>query len=187
MPNETTFARRAWVEIDLAALERNLGKIKAALPPRIRYVAVVKADAYGHGMGPTVSRLLQCGVDCFAVANVREGADVREIGVGSDILVLGAVLPEEMPWLAEHGLTAAISTEAEAEALAALAKARRCRLPVHIKVDTGMGRMGVWHEEAAEFFTHVLGLEWLDLRGVFTHFSSADTDAVFTAQQRTLF
>jgi alanine racemase len=187
MPNEATFARRAWVEIDLAALERNLGKIKAALPSHVRYVAVVKADAYGHGAGPTVSRLLQCGVDCFAVANVREGADVREIGPGADILVLSAVLPEEVPWLAEHGLTAAISSKTEASALAAFADQKKCRLPVHVKVDTGMGRMGVWHKEAPELFEHVLALDSLDLRGIFTHFSSADTDAAFTAGQRALF
>jgi alanine racemase len=187
MPNETSFAGRAWVEIDLAALERNLGKIKAALPAHIRYVAVVKADAYGHGVGPTVSRLLQCGVDCFAVANVCEGTEIREIGPGADILVLGPVLPEELPKLADYDLTAALSTPEEAHALAALAAARRCRLRVHVKVDTGMGRMGVWHADAAALFETVLALPALDLCGAFTHFSSADSDAAFTEHQRTLF
>ena len=89
----SSLPQRCWAEIDLAALERNLGKIRAALPPRVRYVAVVKADAYGHGLAQTVARLMQCGADCFAVANVKEGADVREIGTGWPILVLGAVLP----------------------------------------------------------------------------------------------
>jgi alanine racemase len=185
--NETIFVRRAWVEIDLAALERNLGKTKAALPQHCRYVAVVKADAYGHGMGQTVSRLLQSGVDCFAVANVREGADVREIGPGADILVLGAVLPEEMPWLVEHGLTATVSSIAEAETLSLLARQRKCRLPIHLKIDTGMGRMGVWHEEAPALINWAIAAQDLDFRGIFTHFSSADTDDAFTATQRALF
>lgn len=187
MPFDTTFPRRAWVEIDLAALERNLGKIKAALPGHVRYVAVVKADAYGHGMGQTVARFLQCGVDCFAVANVREGADVRELGSGADILVLGATLPEEMPWLVEYDLTAALSSVEEALALEELGRKNGRRLPVHIKVDTGMGRMGVWHAEAGELVARVLGSEWLQLRGIFTHFSSADSDTEFTAEQRRLF
>jgi alanine racemase len=183
----TTFTRRAWVEIYLAALERNLGKIKAALPSGIRYISVVKADAYGHGVIHTVTRLLQCGVDCFCVANTREGAEVRELSHGTDILVLGAVLPEEMPMLGHYGLAAALSSEEEAVALAALAAARRTRFRVHVKVDTGMGRMGVWHERAPEFIRFVLSRPALDLRGVFTHFSSADTDAAFTATQRARF
>ncbi|MDR1498333.1 MAG: alanine racemase [Puniceicoccales bacterium] len=187
MTAPTTFPRRAWVEIDLAALERNLGKIKAALPPRIRYISVVKADAYGHGVGPMVSRLLQCGVDCFCVANTREGADVRELGRGTDILVLGAVLPEEMPMLAHYGLTASISCEAEATALADLAAAHKTRFAVHVKVDTGMGRLGVWHERAPDFIRFVLRQPALDLRGVFTHFSCADSDAAFTTIQRNRF
>ena len=68
------FAARSWAEIDLPAIDRNVGRIKQALPARIRYVAVVKADAYGHGMPEVASRLLQAGVDCFAVANVSEAA-----------------------------------------------------------------------------------------------------------------
>jgi alanine racemase len=187
MLTHTTSAGRAWVEIDLAALERNLGKITANLPPGVRYIAVVKADAYGHGVAHTVSRLLQCGVEHFCVANVREGAEVRELGRGTEILVLGAVLPDEAPALFDYKLTAALSTEAEAENLAALAAARKCRLPVHIKIDTGMGRMGVWHEQAPEFIRYVLAQPTLELRGVFTHFSSADTDPDFTALQRARF
>ncbi len=178
---------RCWAEIDLAALERNLGKIRAALPPRVRYVAVVKADAYGHGLPQTVSRLMQCGADCFAVANVQEAAEVREIGSGWPILVLGAVLPGEESALAEYGLMATISTLAEVERLNAAGRAAGVRLPVHLKIDTGMGRLGVWHEEAPELARCLLAAPHLTWRGVYTHFSCADSDPVFTAHQRQLF
>ena len=106
-------AYRCWAEIDLGALERNLGRIRAALPPHMQYVAVVKADAYGHGMPRMVARLMQSGASMFAVANVYEGAELREVGRGWPILVLGPVLPEEERYLAEYELTATVSTPAE--------------------------------------------------------------------------
>jgi alanine racemase len=188
MPQPISAILRAWVETDLVALERNLRKIKAALPAHVRYISVVKADAYGHGVGPAVARLLRCGVDCFCVANVREGAEVRELaGGGTDVLILGPVLPDEHHALFDHALTASLSSLEEAAALDALARARGRRLPVHVKVDTGMGRMGAWHGEAPALLRHVLSLPGLDLRGLFTHFSSADTDPVFTALQRRRF
>lgn len=178
---------RAWAEIDLAAFERNLGKIKAALPARVRYIAVVKADAYGHGMPQIVSRLLQCDVDCFAVANVYEAADVREIGPGAEILVLGALLPEEMEHVAAYDLTATVSSPGELERLGALGAKHHRRIPVHIKVDTGMGRLGVWHEKAPELVAAALTHPHLELRGLFTHFSVAESDAAFTRLQRERF
>jgi len=183
----STLPHRCWAEIDLAALERNLGKIRTALPPRVRYVAVVKADAYGHGLAQTVARLMQCGADCFAVANVREGADVREIGSGWPVLVLGAILPGEEPALIEYDLMATVSTPEEVERLNAAAQAAEQRLSVHLKIDTGMGRLGVWYRDAADLARMLAAAPHLDWRGVFTHFSCADSDAAYTAHQRQLF
>lgn len=183
----TELRHRAWAEIDLAAFERNLGKIKAALPERVRYISVVKADAYGHGMPQIVSRLLQCGVDCFAVANVYEAADAREIGPGADILVLGALLPEELEHIVAYDLIATVSSEGELRRLAALGERRGKRLPIHIKVDTGMGRLGVWHEAAAPLVAAALETPGVELKGLFTHFSSAESDPSFTRLQRERF
>ena len=183
----STLPHRCWAEIDLAALERNLGKIRAALPPRVRYVAVVKADAYGHGLAQTVARLMQCGADCFAVANVKEGADVREIGSGWPVLVLGAVLPGEEAALVEYDLMATVSTPEEIARLDAAAAVAGRKLAVHLKIDTGMGRIGVWHREAPALARLLAASPHLSWRGVFTHFSCADTDPVFTAHQRQLF
>jgi len=182
---------RAWVGIDLWALGRNFEKISNALPAGIQYMSVVKADAYGHDAAAAVRHLQQCGATRFCVANTREGADIRRLGAGTEILVLGAVLPGEMPDLAAHNLTAALSSPEEAERLDALAAARGVRLPVHVKVDTGMGRMGVWHKEAPAFLRRVAAMPRLALRGVFTHFSCADSakpkDRAFTETQRRRF
>ncbi len=180
-------AARAWVEIDLPAIDRNVGRIKQALPPRIRYVAVVKANAYGHGMPEVATRLLQAGVDCFAVANVAEAAMLREIGHDADILLLSPILPSEMPRALALGLDITLNSLEEARALATAACAAGLPAKVHVKVDTGMGRAGVWHEQAEALFACVLGDPVFQWRGVYTHFSEADKDPVFTAEQRRLF
>ena len=177
---------RAWVEIDLPAIDRNVGRIKQALPPRVRYVAVVKANAYGHGMPEVATRLLQAGVDCFAVANVAEAAVLREIGHDADILLLSPTLPGELPRALALGLEITLNSLSEAKALAAANKPGQ-QAKVHVKIDTGMGRAGVWHDRAAELFAFVQaepGFEWC---GVYTHFSDADSDATFTAEQRAVF
>lgn len=186
-PVFTTPFPRAWAEIDLPAFERNVGKIKASLPSHVRYIAVVKADAYGHGAARIVERLLQCGIDSFAVANAREGADVRYIAPQAEIAILGPTLPEELPQAVADELTIAVSDADEARRAAAVAGAFSRRARVNVAIDTGMGRMGVWHEDAEKLFRAVASLPELDWRGVFTHFSSADTSSEYTAEQRARF
>ena len=178
---------RCWADIDLAALERNLRRIKAGLPPNLRHVAVVKADAYGHGIHPVVSRLIQCGADLFAVANVAEGAQIREIGSGWPTLVLSPLLPGEEYALLDYDLIATISTEEEAQRFDRFARQNNTQLPVHIKIDTGMGRSGVWHEQASQLLQKVETLKNLEIQGLYTHFSDATNDREFTDQQRELF
>lgn len=182
------FPRRCWAEIDLAALERNLIAIKAALPPKVRYIAVVKADAYGHGMHQTVARLMQAGIDMYGVANVAEAATIREIGgSGWSILILGATLKEEAQFLFEYDLTPTLSSVEEVEFLNAMAAERRTSLKVHLKIDTGMGRLGIWHEDAYKLFTAMKDAQHLILDGIYTHFSHAETDVEFTERQRRRF
>lgn len=180
--------RRCWAEIDLAALERNLKAIQAALPSHIRYIAVVKADAYGHGMHQTVARLMQVGIDMFAVANVAEAATIREIGGGGwSILVLGATLREEAPFLFEYDLIPTLSSPDEVAFLDQMARKRGAALKVHLKIDTGMGRLGIWHEDAPLLFEAVRNARYLELDGVYTHFAHAETDVAFTDLQRRRF
>ena len=183
--------RRCWAEIDLAALERNLKKIRAALPAHMRYVAVVKADAYGHGVHRVAARLMHAGADLFAVANVEEAAALREIGPGWPILVLSPLLPEEDDALAgDDALAATVSSVDEVERFARVSRAAARAVSVHVKIDTGMGRAGVWHEEAPALFARLAHAEregQLRLAGVFTHFASPDEDTAFTAEQRRRF
>lgn len=178
---------RCWAEIDLAAFERNLKRIQSALPDHTRYVAVVKADAYGHGLPQMVRRLMQSGVDCFAVANVAEAAEIRHLGQGWPILIMSPVLPEEAGQLLRHDLIATVSTTEECDRLNRLGADQGQPVRVHLKIDTGMGRLGVWHTEATTLFQKLNACPHLRLEGIYTHFSSADCDAAYTETQRRRF
>lgn len=178
---------RCWAEIDLAALERNLRLIRAGLPPHMRYVAVVKADAYGHGLHHTAARLMHAGADLFAVANIREAEALREIGPGWPILVLSPLLPEEDPAVAECDLAPTVSGSDEVRRFDAIGRKSGRPIPIHVKIDTGMGRAGVWHEHASALFREIATAPHLRLAGVFTHFASPDEDPEFTAEQRQRF
>jgi alanine racemase len=178
---------RCWAEIDLAALERNLRLIRASLPPHIRYVAVVKADAYGHGLPQTAARLMHAGADLLAVANIAEAAAIRELSPDFPVLLLSATLPDEDRYLAELDLAATVSSIEEVRRFDAAARVVGKPIAVHLKIDTGMGRLGVWFDRAPELYRAIRESAHLRLAGVFTHFASADDDPVFTAEQRSLF
>jgi alanine racemase len=178
---------RCWAEIDLAALERNLRLIRASLPAHIRYVAVVKADAYGHGLPQTAARLMHAGADLLAVANIAEAAAIRELSPDFPVLLLGATLPDEDRFLAELDLAATVSSLEEVARFDAAGRAAGKSIAVHLKIDTGIGRLGVWHGRALELYRAIRDAAHLRLAGVFTHFASADDDPAFTAEQRTLF
>ncbi|MBI5422691.1 MAG: alanine racemase [Opitutae bacterium] len=178
---------RCWAEIDLAALERNLRLIRASLPPHIRYVAVVKADAYGHGLPQTAARLMHAGADLLAVANIAEAAAIRELSPDFPVLLLGATLPDEERYLAELDLAATVSSLEEVQRFDAAARTAGKAIAVHLKIDTGMGRLGVWADRAPELYRAIVESQHLRLAGVFTHFASADDDPQFTADQRGLF
>lgn len=187
MNTSATLPHRCWAEIDLAALERNLRLIRASLPPHMRYVAVVKADAYGHGLHQVAARLMHAGADLFAVATLAEAAALRELGVGWPILLLSPVTPQEDHHLPAAEVAVTVSScEEIARFEAAAARAGR-RLDVHLKIDTGMGRLGVWHERVAPVHAALVAAPHLRLVGVFTHFASPDEDPEFTREQRRRF
>lgn len=178
---------RCWAEIDLAALERNLKLIRASLPRNMRYVAVVKADAYGHGLHQVAARLMHAGADLFAVANITEAAALRELGPGWPILLLSPVLPEEDRFLASYDVAATVSSSEEVVRFDAVGRQAGRAIAVHLKIDTGMGRLGVWHEHTAALYSQIIAAKNLRLAGIFTHFASPDDDLAFTAEQRRRF
>ncbi|ACB76018.1 alanine racemase [Opitutus terrae] len=185
-PPNSRLPLRCWAEIDLAALERNLRLIRASLPAHMRYVAVVKADAYGHGLPQTAARLMHAGADLFAVATLAEAATVRELGPGWPVLLLSPLLPEEDRYLAEYDLTATVSSIEEVDRFEAAGRVAGRVISVHLKIDTGMGRLGVWHEQTASVYEHLARAPHLRLAGVFTHFAAPE-EAAFTSEQRRRF
>ncbi len=169
--------------MDFDRLESNVRNIKKSLPTGVKYIGVVKADAYGHCMPQALVRFIQGGADIFAVANLYEASRVREVVSDRPVLVLSPVLKEERPLVFDYGATAAVSSFEEAEAFDSLALQYGKILNVHIKLDTGMGRAGVWFERADNLIPQILSLKNIKVNGIFSHLSSADTDRDYTLRQ----
>ncbi len=176
----STNAHRTWAEIDLGALRHNLAAVRAQVGEGVQVMAVVKANAYGHGVGPVV-RALAGRVEMFGVANVREAAEVREHVADAPVFILGPALPEERAEIVAQRFVPAISSVEEARAYAALASAEP--LAVHLKIDTGMGRVGIWESEAVAVAREILALRGLRITGLASHLPVADEDDAFTRDQ----
>jgi len=170
-------------EIDLDAIAFNLGQVRNLVGPNVKICAAVKADAYGHGAVPVCRTLVTGGVDVLAVASVEEAAEIRDAGIDTPILLLGCSLIEDIPEIVERNLIAAVCEIDFAQALSRRAVEVGTRTPIHIKIDTGMGRAGVQEPDALEFAREVAGLPGLDIQGIFTHLPSADDDLDYTREQ----
>ena len=166
--------RPSWAEVDLDALVRNLARVRAAAGG-VAVMAVVKADAYGHG-APAVGRALAgAGVDWLGVALVEEGVELRRAGVESTpILVLGPATREQLPLLARHGLTPAVSSVPALAALAEHCASTGRPQQLHLKLDTGMARLGVELERLAEVLELLRAQPLLRLAGVMSHLAESD-------------
>lgn len=172
-----------WAEVDLKAIRHNYQEIKRIASRQIEVLPVIKADAYGHGMIPVATLLNRRGVRFLGVSNVNEGKALRKHGINKTILLFESTLPDLAEDIVDYDLTPTICTLSLAAALNRYAKFKNKRIGVHIKVDTGMGRLGVWHREAREFIKKVLQYSHLSLQGLYTHFPVADTDREFTKNQ----
>jgi len=177
------FRRRCWVEIDGRALRRNVKLIRGLIPRSTQVLAVVKANAYGHGLVPTAREFEALGVDWLGVANVAEGAALRQAKVRLPILLLSATLPDELADAVRHKLTLTLSSYAEAIELNRVTKQLRKKSDAHFKIDTGMGRLGLWHREMGDELARIRRLTGVNLTGLCTHFASADDDARLTRAQ----
>lgn len=168
--------RDTWVEVDLDAVAANVARLREWAGSEL--MAVVKADAYGHGAVPVARTALEAGAGWLGVATAAEALSLRAAGIGAPILVLGLVPDGE---LADLRAAAVAVTAAGVRSLGP--KSPGPPLRVHVKVDTGMGRIGVLPERAAALVEAVAGRADLSWEGIFTHFAAADTDPEFTALQ----
>jgi alanine racemase len=178
---------RCWAEVDLSALRENLAWIRHRVVSDVKVITVVKADAYGHGLKPIATVLMQSGTDIFGVANLAEAQAIRSVGKGWPILMLGACLPHEIPAAVRDQVMPTISSIDEAEKFSTAAARFGQRLAVHVKVDTGMGRIGVKPHDALALLQKVAALPSLELQGIYTHFSSVEDDAPYSRGQLKVF
>ncbi len=189
-----------YVEIDLKAVRHNVKEVrklaaknKFYIPsrpkskkkslPSMEVLAVIKANAYGHGVDQIAPLLDEDGVGFFGVSDVAEGMRLRELGIKKPILLFESTLVENVKQIVDQKLMPTVCTLELAKALNCYAQQSKKRIDIHIKVDTGMGRLGIWHEQAFDFIGKVHQLDNLRIMGIFTHFPAADTHTQFTQKQ----
>lgn len=167
---------RAWVEIDLAALAHNVQQMKSLLAPQTQLMTVVKADAYGHGACTVAQTALQAGASWLGVATIPEGIELRQAGINAPILILGATnTPEQIRAIAQWKLQPTLCTPQQALIFSETLTSLNQILPVHIKLDTGMSRLGTNWQEAADFVQLVYHCPNLKIGSVYSHLATADS------------
>ncbi len=172
---------RTWAEIHMDRLAYNYRQIRAKLAPETKYMALVKADAYGHGAIPVAKKYEELGADYFAVACLNEAVELREAGITAPILILGYTDPSFTGELLDYHVTQTIYDEELARQFSREAQSRGKRLRVHLKADTGMSRLGFLCDEghldeSTAILAKVARLSGLEAEGLFMHFSVADSD-----------
>lgn len=180
----TTETDRCWAEIDLDALRHNARVARERVGPQVELLAVIKANAYGHGLSP-VAQALAKEAQLFGVANLREAEEARAAAPNQRVLILGPALPAERTAIAENGHIASVSSIEEAEAFASAGATSHVAL--NLVVDTGMGRMGCPASLAIEAAKRISNLRGVKLHSVSTHLPVADEDAAFTRDELSRF
>jgi alanine racemase len=164
---------RVWLEIRLDAIRQNFQRIARSVKPA-QVMAVLKADAYGLGMLPVAELLTKAGADRFGVAELKEAVALRKKFPRTPVHILSGLLEREIPDSVKHGIVCPVSDEAIAKALSREAVRQRKRVTVHIKIDTGMGRLGIPHQGAFAAILRIAKLPGLKLEGICSHFASAN-------------
>jgi alanine racemase len=185
---EPMHERPVWAEINLDSYHRNVKAIKKGLNASTSLCAIVKADAYGHGMVPIAHEALRAGASCLGVALTDEGVQLRRAGFTEPILIMALTPPELAYAAADYRLEVSVADVCAIEALSMAAKALKTTVKVHLKIDTGMGRIGVRPDDAPGFARQICETDGLNLSGVFSHFADADNgDLSYTRQQLKIF
>lgn len=173
-----------WVEIDLAAIQMNIRSFKRHVGDEVKIFAVVKANAYGHGAVLVAKAALEAGATRLAVHRLTEGIELRQAGLTAPILVMGYTPPAGAQAMVEWDLTPSCITSEFAQAFSTQAAANGKIMPLHVKVDTGMSRYGLFPAEVIPFLTAVSELPGIKIEGLFTHFATADSnDQTWVLQQ----
>jgi alanine racemase len=175
---------RCWVEIDSGALRHNAEVARERVGGKVNLLAVVKANGYGHGM-VQVARALKNDVQLFGVANLQEALELRECGLAHPILILGPALPEERAAIIQHQFIASVSSLDEAQAFDRLTRANSAT--INFVIDTGMGRMGTWEDDAISELEKVSMLPNVAIHSISTHLPVADEDENFTRMELSRF
>lgn len=186
---------RAWAEIDLSEIRHNIQEVQKLIPSKTKIMAIVKANSYGHGDVVMSRELEACGIDFFGVSSIDEALSLREGGITSRILVLGYTPAEHFHYISEYDVIQSVISLEFAKELNAYAKSVHKTFPVHIKVDTGMSRIGIRCTDEnyrIEEVKAVFQLKNLHVTGIFSHFSVSDSlddedDLAFTAHQIELY
>jgi alanine racemase len=176
-----TTSFRCWAEIDIEAMRSNLRTIRSLVAAGVRVIAVVKADAYGHGL-PEIARRLDRDVDLFGVASLAEARSIRSTGAQAPVLILGPALPEERQTIFDEAYIPTVSTVEEAAGYATCVPPGE-RLSTHFVVDTGMGRIGSSEEEADQIFRAICAMPQIRVTALSSHLPVADEDGNYTARQ----
>jgi len=173
-----------WVEVDLGAIAHNLRQIKSKVEPtRAKILAVVKDNAYGHGAVEVARTAAKIPVQMLGVATVEEAIELRQAGIELPILVICCILPEQAEEVVLHDITQTVCDLNVCKSLSEEAKRLDKQVRVHVKIDTGLGRIGVRYFEAANFVADMGQFPRLNIEGIFTHFASAGMDESFTNLQ----
>lgn len=166
--------RDSWVEINIGNLTHNAKEIRKNVPSDTKLLAVVKADSYGHGSVMLAPTLLASGFDMLGVASIDEGVDLRNAKITCEILVLGAVPVWAVETAVQENISIPIFSDAHIEACRQAFARTGLKPKVHVKIDTGMNRIGIGYDEAVEFIKKVQGCDFLELKGIFTHLAAAE-------------
>ncbi|MBR5707977.1 MAG: alanine racemase [Oscillospiraceae bacterium] len=167
---------RCWAEVSLDSFEHNYRSMRARLPEGCRFLGVVKANAYGHGAVKVARRLEEAGADYLAVAYIEEGVELREAGIKLPVLILGRTAPQYARDVIEFGLTQAVTDLETAKEYSRAALDSDGPMLCHLKLDTGMGRLGFSAARDVELLAEAASLPGLDVEGAFTHFAVSDMD-----------
>ena len=174
--------RDSWVEVNIGNVEHNICELKKFIPADKKILAVIKADAYGHGALMLAPTFVATGIHMLGVASLDEAQQLRDGGFDLPILVLGAAPIWAFDWVAENNITISVFSEQHLQAAKQTFEKIGIKVPVHVKIDTSMNRIGISPDKAVEYIKRVQSSDFVELKGIFTHFACAENREITQKQ-----